>query len=380
MIGRNGGRRVFVKASSLPPLFAELTRTFEDLRRPPSTIKYWAGKDVPGLEVLFADDRFDVRTAWKTGDDFRLLTVDKVRRVEINNELESFGETSGESGESTYEEELSAEVALIMERQKRAFDEFAWFSFSGGALGPVTSQPADAQYIPVKDAFAVPSVVGHWKARAGAIEIRADEKGLYKLTAGKLSKIWTGGYAEPVITPDARWVVATKYDDEEGTRLVRLNLSTNKEFVVVPGELPADRAIAFIASINRVLVGGYSNRYDHYESESKEENGADGSGFSLLDPETGRLIRARGEVRPLAQQTFRALQPAANPFEFWAAIPKGDETVVGIYNTRIFTFKPVLKLPRIRFDSMDMWAAAGEGKVYFVYEGHLLAAPINPSR
>ncbi len=33
-----------------------------------------------------------------------------------------------------------------------------------------------------------------------------------------------------------------------------------------------------------------------------------------------------------------------------------------------------MKVPRIKFDSMQMWIDAG--KVYFVYEGHLLALPL----
>ncbi|HUR96576.1 MAG TPA: hypothetical protein VMZ26_00780, partial [Pyrinomonadaceae bacterium] len=86
--------------------------------------------------------------------------------------------------------------------------------------------------------------------------------------------------------------------------------------------------------------------------------------------------RARGEIRPLIQQTFRPLQPATAAFEFWAAIPKENETVIGLYNTRTFTLRPLLKLPKISFDSMDTWVDESGGKVYFVYEGHMLAAPI----
>jgi len=102
--------------------------------------------------------------------------------------------------------------------------------------------------------------------------------------------------------------------------------------------------------------------------------------YALLDPDTGKLIPARGEVRPLVQQTFRPLQTASPAFDYWAAIPKDKGTVVGIYNTRNFNIKPVLTLPNITFDSMDIWVDAAEGKVYFVYEGHLLAAPIKVGR
>jgi hypothetical protein len=36
----------------------------------------------------------------------------------------------------------------------------------------------------------------------------------------------------------------------------------------------------------------------------------------------------------------------------------------------------VLTIPRIFFDSMDMWADAAENKIYFVYSGHLLSLPL----
>jgi hypothetical protein len=76
------------------------------------------------------------------------------------------------------------------------------------------------------------------------------------------------------------------------------------------------------------------------------------------------------------QQTFRALQPTPNPFEFWAALANGEDTVIGRYSSRTFTFKPLLKLSKIRFNSMDMWTDEPAGKVYFVYEGHLLGLQI----
>jgi hypothetical protein len=36
--------------------------------------------------------------------------------------------------------------------------------------------------------------------------------------------------------------------------------------------------------------------------------------------------------------------------------------------------KPLLTLPKIRFNSTAMWVDEAAGKVYFVYEGHVLAA------
>jgi hypothetical protein len=44
---------------------------------------------------------------------------------------------------------------------------------------------------------------------------------------------------------------------------------------------------------------------------------------------------------------------------------------------RTFKFSTVVKVPKISFDSMDMWVDEPAGKIYFIYEGHLLALPLS---
>ena len=125
-----------------------------------------------------------------------------------------------------------------------------------------------------------------------------------------------------------------------------------------------------------MLVGPSREAAAYDVDEEETEAPEDAGGYSLLDPETGILTQARGDLRPLVQQTFRALQPSANPLEFWAAVATKDETTVGLYNSRTFTVRPVLKLSKIVFNSMDIWIDEAEGTLYFVYEGQLLSAPI----
>jgi hypothetical protein len=373
MLGRNGGRRLFAKVSTMPPLFSELDRMFEEMRRAPSTIKYWASKDIPGLELLFAGDELDAKAVWKKGGDFRLLTEDKARRAAIDAEIDAFGENLPED-EGEVVPEFGEDVRVSNEKARRQYENFGWYNFSAGTLGDVAAQPVDIEYVPLKDQLTVPPSSERWKARTAVVEIRADDEGLYKIVTGRLTKIKDGYYRNPVITPNGRWVVVTHYDEEKGTQLVRVNLVTNKEFVVQSDERPVFRAISFIPSIGRVLVASFESTYDdEIDSAPGESNG---SGCLLLDPETGTLIPARGEVRPLLQQTYRPLQPAANAFEFWAAIPTETETVIGLYNTRNFNIKPLVRLPKLRFDSMNMWTDDEAGKVFFVYEGHLLSVPI----
>ena len=371
MLGKYGGRRVYVRTKSLPPFFAELDAAFAEMRRAPATIKYWAGKDIPGLEVIFSDDNLQALTVWKNGEDFRILTFDEARKEpdpEIDDAVE---ESVDEDGSPLFDSEP--------DESERLYERVSWSIFAHGRLGGAAGQPPGVEFIPVKDDLAVKQGRSAWRTRAGAVEIRADNEGLYKVVAGKLTKIRTGSYHDPVITPNGRWVVASKYADDMGSQLVRVNLLNNREYVVESAGRPLYRAVAFLPSINRMLVGPHS--HDHYGGYYHGgEQVSLSSLYSILDPETGSVLAARGDVEPLINQTFRPLQQASNQFEFWTAVPDEKETVIGIYSTRTFTFRPVLKLAKIRFESMAMWVDEPAGRAYFAYEGHVLAVPIKVSQ
>ena len=53
-----------------------------------------------------------------------------------------------------------------------------------------------------------------------------------------------------------------------------------------------------------------------------------------------------------------------------------NETRLGIYNAKWLTFTAVRTIPKIKFNSMNMWVDEAGNKVYFVYRGHLLALPL----
>ena len=87
----------------------------------------------------------------------------------------------------------------------------------------------------------------------------------------------------------------------------------------------------------------------------------------------------KNDLAPLAQQSYRPLQPVTGkPDEFWAAVPNadGEYTEIGTYTLRTLTFRPMLKLPKIEFTSVRMWVDELENKAYFAYEGHLLSVPL----
>src|SRR5262249_22728797 len=98
----------------------------------------------------------------------------------------------------------------------------------------------------------------------------------------------------------------------------------------------------------------------------------------LLNASTGETRLVTGEFEPLRHHGLRALQRTDKPDEFWAAIPdvEKNKTQVGRYNVRDFSFRQVMEVPQLAFDSMAMWVDVNQGKIYLVYKGQLLRLPL----
>jgi len=77
-------------------------------------------------------------------------------------------------------------------------------------------------------------------------------------------------------------------------------------------------------------------------------------------------------------QNLRPLQPVAGSQEYWAAIPDSEKnlTRVGRYDTRAFSFKPLMEIPEVRFTSEAMWVDEAAKRIYLAYNGHLLRLPL----
>lgn len=374
MLGRAGGRRVFFKADETPIFFKELSAMFDEMRKSPAKLHYRLEKNIAGLDILFADDVLQARAVWKNADDFRVLLNDTGRERQIEKELTK----QYRADEEKIGEEDTDYAKINEERrsriEQREFQSFTWHKIEKNKLADVAAQPPQIEYIPPRDVFPVRATSRRWKARTANIELRANAEGLYKIARGQMSRIQSGYYTNPLITPNGLWAVAAKYFREEGIGIVRVNLLTNKEFKVKLGGYPGFEAVAFVPALNKVLIFA-----DSRDREDELEKITDRKGnYFLLDVQTGIVQPVKGEVRPLAQQTFRPLQPAANADEFWAALPDGEknETRIGIYNSKTLVFTSLLTVPEIKFDSMDMWADEKENKIYFVYEGHLLGLPL----
>lgn len=365
MLGAQGGQRIYLRSDRTPPFFARLDKYFAELRKQQANLRYYLEDDITGLEILFTDPDLKALNVWKRGNDFRVLISDTKRFKQIEKELDLQDEADAQQENIDYEK---LEQESRKRRELREFEHLSWQIFKGNTLSGLTNQPPQNDVIPVRDNFSAQATNEQWKARTENIEVRDGDDDLIKIVGGQSSKIADGYFMNPVVTGNGRWAVLTKYDDDtDSLLLIRVNLANNRQYKVEIKDAPLMRPVVFIAAHNKILLG-QGGLYDSPLNAAGK--------FYLLDAETGAAQPVKGEIRPLIQQTFRPLQPTGTPDEYWAAIPDEEksETQIGIYNTKNFSFKPLMTVPRIKLDSMQIWA--DEGKIYFTYEGHLLALPM----
>lgn len=391
MVGKAGGRRVFAEARRFPEFFSELDRIFDDMAAHPMRLRYAASTSVPGLQVLYGGDEQRVISAWSDGSEVKALVYDREKVSEAENNFNRFYHDYGYDMDEDDVEDVNEEEMMAARKRSGAeyhrvvAESFSWHSLAEGRLQP-SAPPAAVQFPQPVDVFPVFPGMRAWRGKFGATEIRADEEGLYRIAQGQLTRLKEGSYHGPVISANGRWVVVNKFEEGEGLMLVRIDMANGREYPIAADENSYEsyEAVCYIPAIDRFLLRETSFTYmpDAGGRIEREVIGAaDGSRESrylLLTPNTGEIRQPPGDVGPLAQQAFRPLQQAEQPHEFWAAMPdaKNDQTVIGIYDSKIFGFKPVTAIRGIRFNSMEMWVDRSGGRVLFAYKGHLLSAPL----
>lgn len=371
---REGGRRVIIGTSPLGLLIKdhEVYQFFSQFVKPDGLkARYEIIDNLKGGEALLVDIKEEVRGVCTSNGSIQVLLAQK-------------GFTLSERGESlTLKDDLS-------------YAE--WRYFSQGRLGDKVKPSAVCPIVSAIDDNVpenLPRIDGKrqadphqtWQSRVknGTI-LGADWEqinGLWKFSArSKPQLLAEGPYFSPITTPDGKWVVAAKYVGYRGDRLgfVRVSLETGRQYKIDLPDIPDTwegvdlvESVAFVPAHNKILL-----RIPRADSAPLEwEN-------FLLDPTTGLSEKVDGESSPLTQQSYRPLQPTGRPNEFWAAIPRiwmspseplDDEknyTEIGRYNTKSFVFIPLIKFPKMMFDSMQIWVDEAEDKIYLAYKGHLL--------
>jgi hypothetical protein len=345
---KDGGRRIMLyalrRAPKNPTPHEELSGLFYRLSKSGEFVTRYEIEDkIPGVEVLLADKKQEAVMVCGVGREIRVLI--------------------GEKG---------AEY-------KRGVTEAApeWREFSSGAPGKVvTDDPPTCRLlsaIPMLlkmkwnsyyGSFSQPTRVGN----AWIYSSTGEDAGIWKFEPGvEQVKIISGSYANPVATPDGKWLVATKTVNEVGeyrSQLVRHNLQTGKEFPVTMPNGGHRTPVTYVAAHEKILLaasGGYPGEINY-----------------LLDPETGSVMEVKGEFRPLGDGFARELQPTGNPNELWAAIPDSQKSVtnIGRYDSKNFAFTSLIELPGLILSNSDFWVDAAGGKIWLTYIGHLLRLPL----
>ena len=380
MIGRDGGRRVYVAGDTIgrdPDFFAGLNKYFEGVKKDPGVLKYALSREVPGLEIVYANDGYDVATVWGDANGVMVAASDKAVRKKVKREVLAIDDPENAALDDVDVGTGEVSPDALAMAKKRRWEGYGWFSVSkDGSLSPAT-QPADIDYLPSQ----APGQLS-WKARAGTVAVRAAEDGLYKLQGGRSAKIVDGSFSSAVVSSDGRWALVAKAGGDYGSTLVRVDLASRQEYpVVFDNEYGAWLPMALLPGTNAIVVKHQDEGDDATADEDTPPDGVDPAAFRIVDAATGSTLELRGDIRPFGQQTFRQLQHASKPGELWVAIPDSEKyaTDVGTIDTRTYTFKPLLRVPRIKFDSMGMWVDESHQKIYFVYRGHLLSLPLRPA-
>ncbi|MBV9240719.1 MAG: hypothetical protein JO314_01820, partial [Acidobacteria bacterium] len=389
MLGRNGGRRVYLAGvptrKNEADFFAGLDKYFDKLRETPAALKYGLSRELPGLEIAFADKDLHAETVWKNGDDLRVAVKSLAVRQKVMDDLNKIKRDPDEPDQPPDDDGPSpTDTKIAKLTAETEFEGYSWHRVVGGADSGIVPQPNDVELIPFRDGMPAQPTQEQWKARAAGFEIRSGDDGLYRIANGTATLLEKGDFETPVVTPNGRWVIVRRSENEDdGTQLVRYDLARKK---AIPVTLREDQyaeyePVTYIPAINRVLLADrrdYVRESEYTQRDDSVVKDDEPASLALLDPDTGAISDARGEFRPLSQQTFRPLQRTSAANSFWAAMPdhKAGSTAVGVYDGRAFTFRPLLTVPKILFNSMDMWVDESGQKLYFVYRGHLLALPM----
>jgi HEAT repeats len=348
---KDGGRRIKLdglrRAPKNPTLHEELSGLFYRLSRSGEFTPRYAIQDkIPGVEVLLADKKQEAMMVCGEGREIRVLIWEKG---------------------SEYRRSIAEAIP-------------EWREFSSGKPGKVTDDPSACRVLSMIPTSMKNRWSDHYReislpTRSGDAWVYVsygEDPGVWKLGPGaEWTKIVSGSYSSPILTPDGKWLVAMKTMSEAGDdslQVIRHNLQTGKEFPINIANGGSHPPGAYVAAHGKVLLGVID---PHRELLPGPMN-------YLLDVETGTVQQVKGEFRPLAERFGRELQPTENPNEFWAVVHDWNKRVTrfGRYDSKNFAFTTLIELPGLILGNSDFWVDVNAGKIWFTYKGHLLRLPL----
>jgi len=364
-ISRNGGHRIYNGSRIFAMGALDFIENFFD--REALVMRYRSKRHLPGLQVVYSGSErllwkgVAPALLWKELGDFRVLIRDEDLRDAISNDIEKLDEVDDKNEELDDKERDSRSRKR---RIDRGFEHYRWLRFSGDKLtDSVVSEPDSMPFLKMHTSF--PSSdefkenLSIWKALWNGYQIQIGEGGgdvgLWRTNKNEQVKIADGSYyGQPVLAGD--WVVIATNDSnwEKPKHLVSINLRTGRQRKINLPPTVGIEPIAFVAAHKRILVSdGNENSESYY----------------LIEPGSGEMKKVTGEFAPLRSQYLRPLQPTDKQDEVWATLvrKKKNETEIGIYNTRTFTFRPLMLLPEIALTPDQTWVDAHESRAYFIY-------------
>ena len=334
-------------------------------------------KQIKGLEILYTDKYWQVKDVWQEGSDIRIFIE---RELTEEEEAERYAGNASVGAEDDSEEAVRKRMAVNKARS-------SWRTLVNGKTGSVAAQP-DGYSTVDGTRFSVDETEVSGDTGRKAVLVNPDlivvarhEDGLWK-QAANTKAVRLGSeeavYLDPVVAPGGKWVVVSKAgtDSADPSHIVRVNLRTGREYRVNVEPADAFEPVVFLPFQNMVLL--YRSKDSEY---GPGKVGPERPEYYLLNADTGDVRLVTGEFRPLREWGKRFLQPTETPGEYWAAM--GDEeknqTQVGRYSLKDFSFTPVLTVPHLFFSTMTMWVDAKNGKLYVVYKDQLLRLPFQPA-
>ncbi len=342
-------------------------------------VHYKLEDEIKGLEVLYAGE-LTINDVAQQGSELR-VAVEREPTKEEDEEREASYSVDDEDDEDLATRVMRRRIELSKAR-------FSWRVFANNQLGGVTSAPAFYSTIDELKFITGDENDADWEMNYGrttrvvgtdSIIIARNDDGLWRQFAGsKAVRIGRedGSYSDPIVTRDGKWLVVstTNPDGEEPEHIVRLNLESGREFrVTLP---PADN-LTPVAALPSGKVLLKRSKFD-FNVPGLKPKGPDKPEYFLVDAATGATRPVTGDFTPLLQIGDRFLQSTERPDEYWAALsdPEKNHTLIGRYSLKDFSFKPVMTVPQLIFDSNAIWVDASQKKVYVVYKRQLLRLPL----
>ena len=374
MIGRNGGRRVFA-INTESAFFVGLEKIFKSLRATPAPLKYKLSREMPGLEVLDANPDLPAFAVCGEGGEIKAVVADRIEQKRVVDNIKETIRLNESTGGQTREAIVEMARKLYKEHD---LDGVSWRKIGPGLGTEPVSQPRVCPALPENGSSYTP-FSDHWKRTVGDWELRIlPGRGLARLKGGREEKISDDIWTDVLTADNGKWAVGLSRSDGKDNIAI-LNLTSGAVRRISGDYSTRYFPVAYLPAIDRfLLVDKYRTSVGNFGSLQLPATLPSADEMKLLDPGSGTLEPAYGQMGVFAALSFRPLQKTGSANQVWAAVPNKEtaSTAIGKLDTATFKFTKVLEVPKIQFGSMAMWVDEAGNKVYFIYKNQLLSLPL----